>query len=185
MIAALLSLLGSSAVGSLLGGVFALLNRKTDLVVKQMDLAQEKAKWEHDRLMRDKDIAYAQEEAKGQLAVAVVEGEAQSETARFAAIAASQQADAVTADEIKEAGKWSWMLILGMALRSWIRPVATIVLVSSTIYLNWLLIGHLTEGWATMTADRQYEMGMQAFAWMTGQASAALSYWFVSRKGIN
>ena len=29
----------------------------------------------------------------------------------------------------------------------------------------------------------QFEAAMQAFAWITGQASAVLGYWFVSRGG--
>lgn len=182
MIAGLLSLLGSSFMGTILGGIFAFLNKKSDLQAKQMDLEHERAKWANDLVMRDKDISYAQIEAQGKLQVAVVEGDATTEAARFATIAASQTADVITADEIKEAGKWGWLLVVGAAMRSWIRPVATVILVGSATYLNWLLIDQLTHGWSSMTADRQYEMGVQAFAWITGQASAVLSYWFVSRK---
>jgi len=47
--------------------------------------------------------------------------------------------------------------------------------------LNWLIIGKITEQGTTLDKTQQFEMGMQAFAWITGQASAALGYWFVSR----
>lgn len=181
MIAALLSLLGSSAVGSILGGLFAFLNKKTDLDTRRMDLDHERAKWDHDLKLRDKDMEFALLESKGRLDVAIVEGDASIETARMQAIAISQQADKIGADEIRAAGNWGWLLVLGTAMRSWIRPVATVVLTAAAIYLNWLLIDKLTAGWAALTVAQQYDAAMQAFAWVTGQAAATLSYWFVSR----
>lgn len=181
MIAALLSLLGSSAVGSIIGGIFGFLNRKTDIDMKRLDMEHERSKWANDLLLRDKDIALAQTEAQGRKDVAVIEGEASIETARMNAIAASQQADRISADEIKAAGSWGWLLVIGSALRAFIRPVITIVLTGAACYLNWLLIEKLTDGWASLTVQQQYEAAMQAFAWITGQAGAVLGYWFVSR----
>ena len=71
MIASLIALLGSSAVGSLIGGVFAFLNRKTDIEVKRIELAHEVDKWSHDLKVRESDLAIAKEEAKSKLDVAV------------------------------------------------------------------------------------------------------------------
>lgn len=181
MIAALLSLLGSSAVGSIIGGVLAFMNKRTDLDAKRMDLEHEAKRWEHDLVLRDKDLEYAKVEAQGKMDVAVVEGDATVDAARFAAIAASQQADKISADEINAAGKYKWMLVLGSAMRAWIRPLATVLLVGAAVYLNGLLLNKLTEGWDQLSMDQRYEAAMQAFAWITGQASAVLSYWFVSR----
>jgi len=181
MIAALLSLLGSSAVGSIIGGIFGFLNRKADVDMRRLDLEHEKAKWANDLLMRDKDIAYAEAEAKGRKDVAIIEGDASVEAARMQAIAVSQQADKISADEIKAAGSWGWLLVIGSAMRSFIRPVITVVLTGAACYLNWLLIEKLTDGWAALTVQQQYEAAMQAFAWITGQAGAVLGYWFVSR----
>ena len=181
MIAALLSILGSSAVGSILGGLFAFLNRKSDIDVKRMDLDHERAKWDHDLKLRDKDMEFAIMESKGRMDVAIVEGDASIETARMQAIAVSHQADQISADEIRAAGSWGWLLVLGSAMRAWIRPLATVVLTTAAIYLNWLLIDKLTAGWAALTLAQQYESAMQAFAWITGQAAATLSYWFISR----
>jgi hypothetical protein len=181
MIAALLSILGSSAVGSILGGIFAFLNKKSDLDSKRMDLDHEKAKWAHDLAVKDKDLEYVRVEAQGRKDVAIVEGDYSAEVARMQAIGIAQQADQITADEIRAAGTWGWMLVIGAAFKSWIRPLTTVVLTTAAIYINWLLIDKLAGNWALMSQAQQYDASMQAFAWVTGQAAACLSYWFISR----
>lgn len=181
MISAILSLLGSSAVGSILGGIFAFLNRKADLQVKQMELAHETARWAHDLAVKDKDLEFAKAEAAGRKDVAIVEGEATIEAARFTAIAAANQADRVTADDLNAAGRWRWMLVAAATFNRLIRPAATVILTTVALYLNGLLIGKLIDTWPGLTQAQQYDAAMQAFAWITGQAGAALGYWFVSR----
>jgi hypothetical protein len=181
MIAALLSILGSSAVGSILGGIFAFLNKKSDLDARRLDLDHEKAKWAHDLVVKDKDLEYIRIEAQGRKDVAIVEGGYSAEVARMQAIGIAQQADQITADEIRAAGTWGWMLVIGAALKSWIRPLTTVVLTSAAIYINWLLIDKLAGNWTFMSQAQQYDASMQAFAWISGQAAACLSYWFISR----
>lgn len=181
MISAILSLLGSSAVGSILGGIFAFLNRKADLQVKQLELDHERNRWAHDLAVKDKDLAYAAMEAQGRKDVAIVEGEATIEAARFEAIATSHAADLITEGELRAAGKLRWMLVLASALNKWVRPLATVVLATAAIYVNLLLVGKLVDVWPTLDATKQYDAAMQAFAWITGQAGAVLGYWFVSR----
>lgn len=180
-IAGLLSILGSSAVGSILGGLFAWLNRKADLEAKRSDQLHEQAKWAHDLAVKDKDIEYVKIEAAGRKDVAIVEGEASMQTARFNAIAASQEADRVTADELKAAGKWRWLLVVATTLNKLIRPLATVLLTGAAIYINFLFVGKLVEVWPNLNSAQQYDAAMQAFAWITGQAGACLGYWFVSR----
>lgn len=181
MITAILSLLGSSAFGSIIGGLMAFLNKKTDMDVKRLELEHETKRWTHDLAVKDKDLEYAKVEASGRKDVAIIEGDAAMETARFVAIGQSHATDVITADEMKAAGKLRWMLVLGSAMRAWIRPVLTVILSGAAIYLNFLLIGKLTDIWPTLDKTQQFEMGMQAFAWVTGQAAACISYWFVSR----
>lgn len=181
MISAILSVLGSSAVGSILGGVFAYLNRKTDLQVKRMELDHEQARWQHDLAVKDKDLEMVKAEAQGRREVAVVEAEGSIESARFAAIAATQQADTIGADEMRAAGKWRGLLVFASFFTRLIRPMATVILAGAAIYLNGLLIGKLIEVWPTLSSAQQYDAAMQAFAWITGQAGAALGYWFVAR----
>ena len=181
MITAILSILGSSAFGSILGGIFAFLNKKTDLEAKRIDNTQEVSRWAHELATKDKDLEYAKVEAQGRKEVAIVEGDASAEVARFAAIGQSFESDKLDAETLKQAGKWKVWLVFGKALQTWIRPVLTVVLTCAAIYLNMLLIGKLVDVWPTLDKAQQFEMGMQAFAWITGQASAALGYWFVSR----
>ena len=192
MIAGILSLLGSSAFGSILGGVFAFMNKKADFEVKKLELSHEVEKWahdlkvkdkdlEHDLKVKDKDLEYAKQEALGRKDVAIIEADANVEAARFAAIAAVQASDRITADEIREAGSWGWLFVIAATLNKLIRPLATIFLAGTAIYINMLLVGKLTEGWEQFTQVQRYEAAMQAFAWITGQAGAVLGYWFVSR----
>lgn len=181
MIAALLSLLGSSAVGSLIGGVFAFLNRKTDIEVKRIELAHETDRWAHDLKVRESDLAIAKEEAKAKLDVAIVEADVAIDTARMAAIAQVAQAEKITAEDIKAAGRWGWLLVWVNAFNKLIRPLLTVALAAAALYLNWLVIDRMVTTWPTMPPDKQFEIGMQAFAWVTAQASMAFGYWFVSR----
>lgn len=181
MIAGILSLLGSSAFGSILGGVFAFMNKKADFEVKKLELSHEVEKWAHDLKVKDKDLEYAKQEALGRKDVAIIEADANVEAARFAAIAAVQASDRITADEIREAGSWGWLFVIAATLNKLIRPLATIFLAGTAIYINMLLVGKLTDGWEQFTQVQRYEAAMQAFAWITGQAGAVLGYWFVSR----
>ena len=181
MIAALLSLLGSSAVGSLIGGVFAFLNRKTDVQVKQIELAHEKDRWDHDLKVRDADLKIAQAEAQGRKDVAVIEGDAMVDTARMNAIGAIAQAEKVTSEEINAAGWWGFLLVWASVFNKLIRPILTVALAAAALWINWLVIDKLTASWPALTQAQQFETGMQAFAWVTAQASMAFGYWFVSR----
>lgn len=181
MIASIIALLGSSAFGSIIGGIFAILNRKADVDVKNLELAHERARWDHDATMRDKDLAVAQAEAAGRKEVAVIEGEAAFETARMGAIGQVASAEHIGADEIKAAGKWGVLLVWASVFNKLIRPVLTVLLAAAALWLNWLLIHHMTDGWTDMTQGQRFEAGMQAFAWVTAQASTAFAYWFVSR----
>lgn len=175
MISAILSILGSSAVGSLIGGVFAFLNRKVDIEAKRLD-------HEHDLALRRADLDLAQAEAQGRLQVAVVEADGAIETARMTAIGQAQQADALSAAQIKAAGTVGGLLLVFTdVLRRLIRPAATVALVGAALALNWLLIERLASTWPTLTPAQQLDAAMQAFAWVTGQASMVLGYWFISR----
>lgn len=173
--------LGSSAFGTIIGGIFAALNRKADLDAKRIDNEHEARRWANDIAMRNKDIELAQAEAAGRKDVAIIEGDASIETARMQAIAAAQAADIVTADQIKAAGSWGWLLAIGSAMRILIRPVLTVVLTLSAIYLNWLLIDLMRDGWPGMTPGQKLTIGMAALGWITVQASSVISYWFVVR----
>lgn len=183
MIEILSMLLGSSALGTLIGGVFAYLNRKSDVEAKKVDREAAKDRYEYDIRLRDKDIEQVKAEAAGRREVAIVEGEASMESARLAAIAASHQADRVSADELREAGWWRWLLVMGAAMRTWVRPVATVALTTMALYLSALLIERLMEPatWAALPITDKLSLGMAALNWVFAQGGSALGYWFVSR----
>ena len=175
MIAAILSILGSSAVGSLIGGVFAFLNRKADLEAKRLDHL-------HELELRRSDMELAKLEAEGRMQVAMVEADGQVDAARMQAIAAANAADTLDAAEIKAAGKvGGLLLVLTDVFRRLIRPALTVALVGAALVLNWLLIERLASTWPSLTPVQQLDAAMQAFAWITGQASMVLGYWFISR----
>ena len=181
MIAAILSLLGSSAIGSLIGGAFAFMNRKADLQMKQIELAHDKDRWAHDLELRKSDLAIANAEASATIQVAVLETEASMETARMTAIAGAQAGDRIDADAIREAGSWGWLLVTVSAFNKLIRPLLTVMLSGAALYVNWIMIDRLTIGWPNLSQVQQFDAGMQAFSWVTAQASVAFAYWFVAR----
>lgn len=175
MITAILSLLGSSAIGSIIGGVFALLNRKADVEAKRLDHS-------HELEMRRADMELAKLEAEGRLQVAMVEADGMIESSRMDAIGQAHQADVLDAKQIQAAGKvGGFLLVLTDVFRRLIRPVITVVLVCGALYINWMLIGRMGLGWDAMDAAQRFEIGLQALGWMTGQASSVVAYWFVSR----
>lgn len=172
----------SPLFGSALGGLFAWLKGNQDLKGKSLDQEFEIKKQSHELALRDKDIALANAEAQGKKEVAIVEGDAMVEAARYGAIAQIEQADQVTADEIKNAGWWAWLLVLVSAMRKSVRPVLTYAMVGSALWLNFEVLSRLTANWGTLTVVQQYDAGMQAFAWVTTQASGIITYWFMTRK---
>lgn len=185
MLELLSMLLGSSALGTLIGGVFAYLNRKSDIEAKKVEREQAKDKFEYDIKLRDKDIEQVKAEAQGRREVAVVEGEASVESARLAAIAASYKADELNPDALKEAGWWKWLLVLGAAFRTWIRPLATVALTSMALYISWFLLERLLAPgtWEAIPAKERLALAYAALNWVFAQAGSALGYWFVSRGG--
>ena len=178
MISAILALLGSSAMGSIIGGIFAFLNRKVDIEAKRID-------HNHELELRRFDMDMAKLEAEGRLQVAMVEADGIAEAARMEAIGLAHQADVLDAKTIRAAGKTGGLLlVLTDVFRRLIRPVITVALVGAALWLNWVLVQRLGDGWASLTTEQQYDAAMQAFAWVTGQASAVLGYWFVSRGAV-
>lgn len=182
MIASLLTLLGSSAVGSFIGGVFAILNRKADNVAKGLELEHEVKRWSHDATMLDKQLEYARLEAESKKEVAVVEANATMESARFAAIGQiASAAEKLDAGELQAAGRFKWLLVLATALTKLIRPLVTLTVTSAALFLNGLILTHFVDSWEQINSTQRLDLVLQALAWICGQGSVIISYWFVSR----
>jgi hypothetical protein len=157
------------------------MNKRNEIEIKKLDNSLEEKRWAANLAIRDKDIEYAKAEAAGRKDVAIVEGEATVEAARMGALAAAQAADKVTADELKAAGGWKWLLVLSSAVNKWVRPVATVVLTYYALNISLLLIQRLSGDWTTLPLDQKFGMSREAQLWVTAQASAALGYWFMAR----
>ena len=170
IISGILSILGSSAVGSLIGGFFAMASKKQDTVLelKRMDV---------ELAMRDKDIELARVESQGQMFVA---SEA-TEAARFVAIAATAEADKLDSETLKQAGWMRFLFVIAEAYRKLMRPGITTALLAGALWANWMVFSYLGASWETMESQQRLDLLLQAFGWVSGQASAAISYWMVSR----
>ena len=129
----ILELIGSSVFGTALGGLFAWLNKRTELEAKRLDQAHEEKQWvaqREERIeLRKVDLQIVQSEAQGAKDVAVQEGESRIEAARMAAMASAQAADNVTAEHLQAAGGWRGFLVLVATVNKLIRPVATLSLI--------------------------------------------------------
>jgi hypothetical protein len=179
MLEILSAVFGSSAVGSLIGGLFALMNRKTDLEAKRIDNQLERDRMANALAIRGADLDIAKAEAAGRSDVAMIEGDAQVESARFSAVAAAHEADRLGADEIKAAGWWSWLLVLVESLRRAIRPVATIALTACALTISITLVMQLQA--AQLGVEQTIDLGKMAINWVFFQAGGTVSYWFVMR----
>ena len=170
MITGILSILGSSFMGTLLGGLFAFLTKREDtkLELRRMDL---------ELAMRDKDIELARVESQGQMYIAAEATEA----ARFGAIAATAEADKLDGETLKQAGWLRFLFVIADAYRKLMRPGITTALLAGALWANWVVFEYLTKTWPMLAAQQQLDLVLQAFGWVTGQASACVAYWMVSR----
>lgn len=188
MLEILSGLLGSSAVGGLVGGVLAIFNRRLDIKAKSQEYAflasQQSAQQAHERGLRKDDLEIAQAEAAGRRDVAIVEGDARESAARMDALASAHAASALTEGQLREAGAFGRvaLVVADVLLLKPVRPLATAVLTAMALWLSYELIGQLrADGWATLSPDQKLSTATTALNWCFGQASAALSYWFLSR----
>jgi len=170
MISAILSILGSSFMGTLLGGAFALFNKREDTKLELKRLQNELDQ-------RDKDIELAKVEAQGRMFIASEETEA----ARFEAIGATAEADNLDPEMLKNAGWLKFLFVLAEAYRKMMRPAITTALLGGALWANYVVFEYLGGAWIGMTSGQKEGMLLQAFGWVTGQASACVAYWMVSR----
>jgi hypothetical protein len=100
----------------------------------------------------------------------------------MAAIAQVNQADRISADEMTAAGKWGFLLVINRALTTFVRPSLTYIVGMTAVVVNCIVISKFTDtSFSSLSPADQLSVGLQAFAWITGQASAMFTYWFVAR----
>lgn len=169
MLAALLAILSSSTVGTIVGGVIGWFNRRTDLQSKQLDQAHERARWASELAAKDKDLQIMQAELAGKREVAVVEGQAKVEQSAYAAMAAAFEADSAPSTGPMD------------SLRKSVRPILTYVLVGSALLVNGVLTWLMLRYWSALDEETRKQLVLGGVAWIMAQASACIGFWFVSR----
>lgn len=169
MISAILSLLGSSAVGTIIGGVFAFLNKKQDAEL-------ELAKLQHELVLRDKDIELMKAEQTGVMRVA-----SEFESLEKFAMNKATDYDRLDAETLNRSGKWGSLIIFAESVRRFIRPVATIALLAGALWVNYIILTHVTANWGDLSNEQKSDIIAQCLGWIFGQSSAIIAYWFVSR----
>lgn len=177
------AILGSGPIGALVGGLLGYFNRRIDLEAKRIDVQLERDRWAHQAAMRQVDLEQTKAEADGMRAVKQIEADGLAEAARLQAIAQAQAADRVPADVFREAGGWGrGVLVLVTALQSIIRPLLTVALIGTALWLNLELLMLLRgQTWARLEPLQQRDLALEALRWTMAQGSMAASYWFVSR----
>lgn len=172
MLSLIVSLFSTSGVGSLIGWVGGLMNRKIDLAAKQ-------AEYKYSLDMRDKDLAETQAEAAGRVAVA----ERQTETARATAEGITEQAAySAMAEGYKEqthelGGKWAWV----DATSKLIRPVVTVLFVSISLGISVYIIHKAIQSGVAFTVDDWKEWVTYVVHWVFFQAGVVIGWWFANR----
>jgi hypothetical protein len=172
MLALIVSLFSSSGVGSLIGWVGGLLNRRVDLEAK-------KAEYQYNLDLRDKDLAETQAEVAGRVAVAdkaVEEAEATAagitEQAAYNAMAASYEEQAKSLG-----GKWAWV----DAVSKLIRPAVTLIFVIASLTISTYIVWKAFESGVTFTVDDWKEWLTYVIQWVFFQAGVVVGWWFANR----
>lgn len=165
-------LLGSTAFGTIFGGVMGLFNRKADLEVKKLDLEDARNQREHELALRDKDAAIMDKEWAGRMKVAQVEGEAKVDAAGFDALAKSYDFAKPAAGSRME------------AFSAFVRPFISITyFIVTSAGSGWILYYAFAVRNVTLTPDQWYDLVMYVIAWLAFMAGATIGWWYAMRPG--
>jgi len=162
IISALLSLLSSGAVGSLVGLIGGYFNRKLDLQAKDKDHAFELAKL-------DKDLEFMKTEYEQKTRVATIEGETAETVAGYNAMAASYSYAPITGDSGID--KFSKI----------IRPILTLAFFVFTLYI-FIQVSSLVNT-NPITQEEVAKVYQTLVEWVLFQAGVSIGWWFAMRPG--
>lgn len=170
--AGLIKLLSSAGFGTIFGGVMGLFNRRADLDVKKLDLAEAKAQRDHELAMRDKDAVIQAQEWAARTQVAQVEGAAAVESAAYAALSKSY--------DFAQPEKGTRMA----AFSSFVRPFISLgyFLISSAgsaFILYYAFVVYQLK----LTPDQLAEIVMFVLTWFAFMAGSTIGWWFAMRPG--
>ncbi len=165
-------LLGSSAVGSVIGWVGGWLQRRQDLEVLRLEMADRPAQRQHELALRADDRETLRMEAESRERVASIETEGRVESAQLDAIAAGY------ASQFDGGGRIA-------TFSSFIRPFTTMyfLIVSSVLTGVILWLAHSAGALDALGVDRWYGLVEYVVLWVLFHASIAIGWWFAMRAG--
>lgn len=164
-------LLELSSVLGLAGGLFQRwmdLKKEKETAAREVAILREKNA--HDQIMRDKDLALMEAEAKNAMAIAELGARSELDKAAYASLSTALQADRATySDRIKDMGPVAkTALVMVDVVRGLTRPGLTIILV--------VYVGDLMQ--RIPTTDPLYETIAQG---ILSLAFTAVGFWFGAR----
>lgn len=168
----LIKLLSSAGFGTIFGGVMGLFNRRADLEVKKLDIADAANQRAHDLAMRDKDAAIMAQEWAARTQVAQIESATTIEKEAYDALAKSY-------DFAKAApgGKME-------AFSAFVRPfISLCYFLTTSAGSAWILYYAFTVKNIALTADQWYDLVMYVIAWVAFMAGATIGWWYAMRPG--
>lgn len=163
------SVLGSNAVGSAIGWLGGLLNRKVDLEAKRIDNEDRKAQRDHEQALRRIDIEVMQAEAASRERVASIESEGKVRIAEYDALQESyRQESAIPEGALAKRVRPLLTLILGLA---GITQAGVVLWLAFVVYR------------IQLSADQWHDLAMYCVAWVFFQAGVVIGWWFANRPG--
>lgn len=162
-------LLGSNAVGSMIGWVGGLMNRKVDLEAKRLDLADRDKDRAHEQAMRRIDLEVMAAEAASKERVASIEAEGKVQTSAWDALAESYRQEAATpAGSFSKAIRPLLTLLFGLAGLAQAAAVFWFVFAINRTPLN---------------PTQLNQLALYSIEWVFFQGGLVVGWWFANRPG--
>jgi hypothetical protein len=162
-------LLGSNVVGSAIGWLGGLLNRRLDLQVKQLELEDRDRARAHEVTMRKVDVELMQAEAASKERVASIEATGKVQVAEWQSLSESYRQEA----SIPEG-----------SLAKNVRPLLTLILGTAGITqagaLLWVAFAVYR---VEFSGQQMHELVQYCVAWVFFQAGLVIGWWFANRPG--
>jgi len=168
LLAGLGKLLGSNVVGSALGWVGGWLQRKQDIEVKVLELADAEKQRAHELAQRRIDIEIMDREIAGRERIASIETEGKIDVAQFGAIAEGYKT------QFEGEGRVA-------AFSRFIRPFVTLwfVVASSALTIAVIVLAYKAN--VPFTVEEWKEWISYVLAWTMFQAGVCIGWWFAVR----
>lgn len=168
IIALIVKLLGSNAVGSALGWVGGWIQRRQDIELHRLDLADADKQRAHEIAQRRVDIEIMDREIAGKERIASIEAEGKVEAAALDAIAAGY------ATQFSGTGK-------AVGFSKVIRPLITLWFVVASSLLTGAVVWFAVRAGVQFTPEEWRAWLSYVLEWTMFQAGVVIGWWFAVR----